>query len=169
MEIGIILAVIIFGVLLYLGHRNKITTKIKTVEYTPIESKLTKFEAELINLINIHRKSIGLLEINKTDELARGLAYNHCKYLIDGDEEWDMIINHNNFSNRSIEMQTHGAKSVGEVVGYGYSTARGFLNGYLNSDSHRKILESKNYNYIGIRAVKNPKGRYFNTILFVKF
>jgi len=42
------------------------------------------------------------------------------------------------------------------------------LNGYLNSPSHKKIIEMSGLNHIGIRIMKDNNGRYYNAIIFYK-
>lgn len=165
MVIGIILAaLLLFGSLWYFGHKDYKSNDVKIIDYAPVESVLTIFEQELFRLVNEYRVSENL-NVLKTDELARSLAYDHCRYMIEQGR-----ISHDNYAIRTSALFMNGAQSVGENVGYGYSTASGFCSGYITSThGHREVLEGKSYTHIGVRCVKNPKGRYYNVLLLVNY
>jgi len=133
------------------------------IDYFPIESNLTEFEAVLLDSINNYRASINLLEL-KSDTLAQSVARKHCQYMIDNDK-----ISHDNFSKRVIFLQDYGADKVGETVGYGFGTPSGFLYGYLNSPSHKAVLERDYYTHIGVIVLKNKIGRNYNVLIFVNY
>ena len=40
---------------------------------------------------------------------------------------------------------------------------------YIKSDAHRKILENDVSTHIGISVVRDKNGRFYNTIILVKF
>ena len=73
---------------------------------------------EILDLVNAHRTSLGLNEITKDHQYASAYAVDHTKYMIDMKR-----INHDNFGVRSEGMKNKGAKTVGENVAYGYTTA----------------------------------------------
>jgi uncharacterized protein YkwD len=132
------------------------------ITYNPVESELSVFEEEFFILINEYRESIGIGSV-ETDELVRGLAYDHCKYMILNGE-----ISHNNFNLRVVKLGEYNINKVGEIVAFGYGTSKGLLNGYLNSPEHRKIIERGEYTHVGIKSVKDKDGRYYNVAIFVK-
>ena len=187
MVIGIILSVLLFGTLFYFQRKSKKKasepTYVVNKNYVSVSSNLTKFEEELLFHINKHRLDLysgltgTIITIDDTDEGARVECHNHIKYLIqlqidnqlDHDPENDKdSANHNGYPDRQLQMFRNGAKSVGEVVSYGYSSSKGTINGYLRSDSHRRVLEELGWTHVGIRALRNPKGRYFTTLIFYK-
>lgn len=161
MTIFIIGGILLFGILLYLGHKKKKIEPI--IEYSPIESELTQFEDDLLDLVNEYRLSKDL-DFVDTDELLRGIANEHTKYMISVSG-----ITHFGFANRANIILEHGGLTIGENVGYGFSTAKGFMNGYINSDSHRAILEGEHFTHIGIKALKDSNNRYYNTLLFAQY
>lgn len=160
----IIIAVVVFGVLIYLGNKryNKPSFVIDK-NYVCVPANMTTFEKELYDLINNHRRNINVSEIKNTDSFVRRLAEGHCDYMIEVGK-----VSHDNFSDRVASVNTIGVNFVGEVVAYGYSTPRGILNGYLNSPSHKKVIEKDKITHIGIRVMKNDSGRYYNTIILYK-
>ncbi|MFZ3273609.1 MAG: CAP domain-containing protein, partial [Lutibacter sp.] len=78
-------------------------------------------------------------------------------------------ISHDNFAERAqILMEQAGAKTVGENVAYGFSTAEGVVNGWLNSEGHRKIIENPDYTHFGISTDSNTENRNYFTNIFIK-
>lgn len=120
-------------------------------------------ETEILNLINEHRTSIGLNSL-KTLNLISGVADGHTNYMIKVN-----AVNHDNFSQRSQTLiDEANAKSVGENVAYGFNTAQGVVNGWLNSESHRKIIENPGYTHFGISTNSNKENKNYFTQIFIK-
>ncbi|MDO9275648.1 MAG: CAP domain-containing protein [Lutibacter sp.] len=120
-------------------------------------------ESEIVSLVNAHRTSIGLSALS-TLNLVSGVADGHTNYMIEAG-----IISHDNFAERAqILMKQAGAKTVGENVGYGYSTAEGVVNAWIASDSHRKIMENPDYTHFGISTDSNTENRNYFTNIFIK-
>lgn len=165
MVIGIIIAVILFGALFYFGHKDKIKTTLSNItNYLPIESELTVFERELLDVINEHRLSLNL-NFLKPEKMCRDLGEEHTKNMI-----IDKKPSHNGFAERSNELLTHGALQVGECVGFGYSTANSFIRAYLlSTDGHKEIIEETHFTHVGIRALKDNNQRYYNALIFAQF
>jgi uncharacterized protein YkwD len=59
------------------------------------------------------------------------------------------------------------AKKVGENVAYGYGTAEGVVNGWLNSPAHKKIIETEEYTHFGISTEKDSSNRNYFTQIFI--
>jgi uncharacterized protein YkwD len=79
------------------------------------------------------------------------------------------IISHDNFAQRAETLMTEaGAKTVGENVAYGFSTAEGVVKGWLNSDGHRKIIENPDYTHFGISMEISTDNRNYFTNIFIK-
>lgn len=126
------------------------------VVYSPMES-------EIISLVNAHRTSMGLSALS-TLNLVSGVADGHTDYMIEAG-----AISHDNFAERAqILMEEAGAKTVGENVAYGFNTAEGVVNGWLNSDGHRKIIENPDYTHFGISTDSNTENRNYFTNIFIK-
>lgn len=126
------------------------------VVYSPMES-------EIISLVNAHRTSMGLSALS-TLNLVSGVADGHTDYMIEAG-----AISHDNFAERAqILMEEAGAKTVGENVAYGFSTAEGVVNGWLNSDGHRKVIENPDYTHFGISTDSNTENRNYFTNIFIK-
>jgi len=137
--------------------------EIPLIEYTPVESILTEFDEELFTLVNEYRISKGFIKVH-SDTLVGGFAKDHCIYMIKNDKP-----SHDNFGARHFGLVNYGAKMVGEVVAYGYSGSKSTLNAYLNSEGHKRVIEGEDYTHVGIKSIKNDKGRYYNVMIFVRF
>lgn len=126
-----------------------------TYEYSDIESKI-------LVLVNKHRESIGVPTLTALDIVSE-VADDHTKYMIEVGK-----ISHDNFSERSKTLiENAEAKSVGENVAYGYTTAESAVNGWLNSDGHRSIIEDAKFTHFGISTDSNNVGRNFYTQIFI--
>ena len=78
-------------------------------------------------------------------------------------------VSHDNFSERVTLLSSNAnAKNVGENVAYGFNSAQGVLTGWLNSESHRAIIENPHYSHFGISIEKNPSGRNYFTQIFIE-
>jgi len=135
------------------------TAEVNTVETT----SYTALESEILVLVNTHRVSIGLKELNSLPAVSN-IAKGHTNYMIESGK-----ISHDNFDQRAKTlMDKEHAISVGENVAYGYSTAESVLKGWLNSDTHRAVIENPDFTHFGISTITNSEGRNFFTQLFIK-
>lgn len=120
-------------------------------------------ESEIVSLVNAHRTSLGLNALN-TLNIVSGVAEGHTHYMIEAGAP-----SHDNFPERAqILMNEAGAKMVGENIGYGYSTAKGVVNAWIESDSHRKILENPDYTHFGISMETSTDNINYFTNIFIK-
>lgn len=127
-----------------------------------VDVSYSDMELEILNLVNAHRKGMNLSELKRLDVVS-GVANTHTDYMIEAGQ-----ISHDNFDQRSQAlMQNSQAKKVGENVAYGYSSAKGVVNGWLNSDGHRKVIESNEYTHFGISTDSNKDGRNYFTHIFI--
>ncbi len=117
---------------------------------------------EILDLINDYRSAQGLMAIEKDQEYASAYAVKHTKYMIDLKQ-----VNHDNFSERSGALKNNGAEQVGENVAYGYETAENVVYAWVNSPSHKDIIEGS-FTHSGFGVLKNSEGHYFFTLLFYK-
>lgn len=116
----------------------------------------------VLNLVNEHRVSIGLSEVRKDQQHASAYAVDHTKHMIEVNK-----ISHDNFSFRNNGMKNRGADLVGENVAYGYQTAEQLVNAWLNSPSHRNIIEGP-FSHSGFGIIQNDQGHYYYTQLFYR-
>lgn len=114
----------------------------------------------ILNLVNDHRLSIGLNPIIMDQAYASAYAVDHTDYMIELSQ-----INHDNFHIRSNGLKDRGAERVGENVAYGYDDAESVVKSWLNSPSHKEVIEG-NYTHSGFGVFQNAAGRYFFTQLF---
>ncbi len=117
---------------------------------------------EILVLINDYRTTQGLSNIEKDHQYASAYAVEHTKYMIDKEQ-----INHDNFSERSGALINRGAIQVGENVAKGYTTAEDVVSAWINSPSHKDIIEGS-FTHSGFGVLKNAEGHYFFTLLFYK-
>ena len=122
-----------------------------------------ELETEVLTLVNNHRESIGLNKLI-TLNIISGVSDGHTDYMIQSGK-----ISHDNFTDRAQELMNNAnAKSVGENVAYGYTTAENVVNGWLNSESHREVIETASYTHFGISTNTNPEGHNYFTQIFIK-
>ena len=127
------------------------------------EVTYTQIENDILTLVNEHRQSLGLTSLNTLNVIS-SVADSHTDYMIETGS-----VSHDNFSMRAEALTSNAkAKSVAENVAYGYGTAEGVVRGWLNSDGHRKIIESPNYTHFGISTESNCDGRNYFTQIFIK-
>ena len=117
---------------------------------------------EILELINDHRSVHGFMVLEKDQGYASAFAVKHTKYMINLKQ-----VNHDNFFERSGALKNRGAIRVGENVAYGYNTAENVVDAWLQSPSHKKIIEGA-YTHSGFGVLKNADGQYFFTLLFHK-
>ena len=115
---------------------------------------------EILVLINDYRVSVGLSTIQSDRQYASAYAVDHTDYMIDANK-----ISHDNFNIRSAALKDKGAENVGENVAYGYSNAEDVVNAWLNSPSHKAIIEG-DYTHSGFGVIPNENGTYYFTQLF---
>lgn len=129
---------------------NLITPETKTIE------------VEILELINIHRVSLGLNVLNDMT-LVKSVAFSHTDYMVDNNE-----VSHANFFVRSDYLKANaGAKKVSENVAYGYSSAETVVKAWLKSEGHRANIEG-DYSNFDVAAEKNTEGKWYYTNIFIK-
>ena len=106
---------------IYFDDTASVEEVAKNITYSSIE-------LEILDLVNAHRQSIGLSTLKPLD-IVSGVAEGHTNYMIESGE-----ISHDNFPSRSETLvKNTSAKAVGENVAYGYGSAEGVVEGWLNS------------------------------------
>ena len=105
-------------------------------------------EAELADLINEHRVSLGLNPL----QLINHISYKseeHNEYMIA-----NKVVNHDLFAQRSENIiEVLGAVKVNENVAYNFVSASSVLNAWLNSPGHKANIEGSFTNFgISVRT-----------------
>lgn len=119
-----------------------------------------KMADDILVLINEYRASIGLSSIQRDQQYASAYAVEHTKYMIDIDG-----VNHDDFAIRSAALKDRGAIRVGENVAYGYTSAESVVYAWLNSPTHKEIIEG-NYTHSGFGVIPDSNGTFYFTQLF---
>ena len=123
----------------------------------------TSLENNILDLVNAHRTSIGLNDLEILN-LVSSVAEGHTNYMIEIGQ-----ISHDNFDERAQKLiEAANAKSVAENVAFGYTTAEGVLEGWLNSPSHKAAIENSKFTHFGISTECNSRGRNYFTNIFIK-
>ncbi|MEZ4857448.1 MAG: CAP domain-containing protein [Flavobacteriaceae bacterium] len=117
---------------------------------------------EILQHVNAYRVSVGLSELKRDQQYASAYAVDHTKYMIDQNK-----ISHDNFGIRSEALKNRGAQTVGENVAFGYTEAESLVNAWINSPSHKSVLEG-NYTHTGFGIIQNNSGKYFFTQIFYR-
>lgn len=133
--------------------------------YTESISSTTSYtliETEILDLVNDYRLSKNLSKL-QTLNIISSVATGHTDYMIQNNE-----VSHANFNERAQKLISNtNAKSVSENVAFGYSSAQAAVNGWLNSESHRKIIENPNFTHFGISTEADNQGRNYFTHIFI--
>lgn len=121
-----------------------------------------QIEIEILELINNHRITIGLNPLTNMSDI-KAQAYSHTNYMVDIGS-----VSHNGFHQRKNNLIANvGATKVGENVAYAYSSPASVVNAWINSDTHRDVLEG-DYTDFDISAEKDADGRWYYTNIFIK-
>lgn len=123
----------------------------------------SEIEIEILDLVNEHRLEMGLNELKELN-IVSGVADEHTDYMISIGS-----VNHDNFDVRAGKLMSSAkAKSISENVAYGYKTAQGVVDGWLNSESHRRAIEDSKKTHFGISIESNSQGKYYFTQIFIQ-
>jgi uncharacterized protein YkwD len=130
----------------------------------PIEGpkgvNLKSMESEVLALVNDHRVSRGLSPL-EFSEVAYHYANEHNDYMIATG-----TLSHHNFTARATGIASEAdAKAVSENVAKDYPSAALAIEGWLNSESHRKTMEG-DFSHTAVSVKKDSEGNLFYTQLF---
>ncbi|PRX51837.1 CAP domain-containing protein [Salegentibacter salegens] len=134
---------------------NHTAKEIANFDYSEIESNI-------LDLVNEHRKSLELEPLQPITEISIE-AESHNYYMLEVGK-----VSHDNFGVRYENLvETIGAKSVSENVGFGYHTAEAVVKAWLNSEGHKKNIEG-NHSHFGVSVVDDVEGRNYFTNIFIR-
>ena len=119
-------------------------------------------EVEILDLVNEYRLSKGLNTL-EFDHVAYDYASSHTKDMISEGQ-----ISHDDFDIRSSNLaQEANADYVSENVGKSFSTAKGIVEAWIKSPTHRKVMEG-NFLYTAVSAKPDDSGMFYFTQLFYR-
>jgi len=121
-------------------------------------------EVQMINLVNAHRKSKGLVELKGHSETIFQ-SQSHTKYMAHKLNR----LTHNGFSDRIAKIKNEESRNIsrsGENIAYNSSVSLAH-NALLKSRGHRKNIEG-DFTHIGVGIETNSRGRLFVTQIFIK-
>jgi len=123
----------------------------------------SKIETEILNLVNNYRVENNLSKL-ATLNIISTVADTHTNYMIETG-----TVSHDNFPDRVLKLQNYAnAKSIGENVAFGYSSAEAVLNAWLRSPEHKKIIDTSDYTHFGISTNTDNQERNYFTQIFIK-
>ena len=122
----------------------------------------SSLELEIFDLVNLYRISNGRNQLETLDQISLQ-ANLHTEHMITAKE-----VCHHNFGERYKSLSERvGARSMGENVGYGYSSAGALVKAWIKSEGHREILEGS-HNYFGVSAREGEERKVYVTLIFVR-
>lgn len=136
----------------------------ETEEFSQLytENSTSNLEQEILALVNDYRKSQGLNTL-EFSSYAYTYAEAHTEEMIAKGE-----INHDDFDQRSsnLAVEAH-ANYVSENVGRNFTTAKGIVNAWINSPTHRKVMEG-DFIASAVSAQVDDSGVIYYTQIFFK-
>ena len=120
---------------------------------------------QFMDLVNDHRRSIGLRSIIHSDGLE-DIARQHSVNMANG----SVAFGHTGFSSRCSEGRSvlGGGNWCGENVAAGQKTPQAAFTSWMNSSGHRANIESSKATHTGFGYAKNSSGKYYWTQIFIQ-
>ncbi len=140
--------------ILILSFLSCSTEELQIEHCLPNYENTTK-DFEVLQTINNHRQSLGLSILEMNSYISREAFY-HTQNMIDTN-----TLTHSGFEQRSENIRINlPTTKVGECVSRNFTNP---LVGWLNSPPHKQIIETADFNFIGV-AYKDG----YCTIILVK-
>ncbi len=120
-------------------------------------------EAELVDLINEYRVSLGLNALQTINHIS-AKSEEHNEYMI-----VNKVVNHDLFAERSENIiEVLGAVKVNENVAYNFVSPSSVLHAWLRSPGHKANIEG-NFTHFGVSIRENAStGKKYYTNIFIK-
>lgn len=127
-------------------------------EYQELE-----LQSEYLNLVNAHRRDMGLRSLKyskEIEEVAKGHSLNMALKKV--------FFGHSGWKNRCNEIRNYlGGNACSEIVAMGQQDTKAVFDAWLNSPSHRASIEDSRYTHTGLGFAVNSKGVIYWTQLFL--
>tara|TARA_R110000772_G_scaffold17946_3_gene50037 strand:+ start:174631 stop:175101 length:471 start_codon:yes stop_codon:yes gene_type:complete len=133
-----------------------------TIKYIFVDntSNWKIIELEILRQMNIYRVENGL-GILTGDFGIREETKLRCDYMLDTG-----VLSHDGFSDSSRRLKDKGLKSVGEIIGYGYSEASSVMHAWKNSPGHNRLMLTSRYTHIGVSTIVKRGDTKFFCVIF---
>jgi len=139
-----------------------VSSTIKVFSQNNSNDSLRVMEAQILKLINEHRKSIGLGELQFNDAM-NAEALKHSQNMAKG----IVPFSHDGFDGRANRLMNKiGGNATAENVANGQEDAASAVESWLSSSGHKKNIEG-NYNLTGIGIARGKDGDLFFTQIFL--
>lgn len=150
----------------FFNKERSISTYCDVTELWDIKTELSDLEIEVVRQVGYERSSReNVTEYLRTlhlDPYLCTIADVHSDNMA-----FDNKLSHDGFAQRNRNAIDYcQAKWFGEIVAYGYSTARGVVSSWTSSPGHAYIMFSPKATHYGISIVKSESGRNYFTMLF---
>ncbi|MRI01195.1 CAP domain-containing protein [Kriegella sp. EG-1] len=127
---------------------------------TNSKAEISEIEQEVIDAVNGYRASKGLSTL-KFSNIAYDYANAHNQYMIEAGE-----ISHDDFAKRSAKLSTEANSDyVSENLGKDFYSAEQILEAWINSPTHKKVMEG-DVNYTAVSVTADANGVLYFTQLF---
>ena len=156
-----LLATVLFAFSINDDHKENHYASVE-IDLNSLERNDWKLSHKILGEINSYREQKKLTALNKDTLFASVYALRHCDYMKESN-----VVNHDFFFIRKQGLTNLGAKTVGEIIAYGYPNSSSVVSAWIRSDSHRKIVEG-DYTHFGIGIAKDDLNRNYYTLLFYK-
>jgi uncharacterized protein YkwD len=114
-------------------------------ELSETKPEYSDLELEILDLIYTYRESKALRTLLKLD-IVSSIALTQTNFMVEIGK-----VNHDNFQQRHDNLiLIAAAKSVGENVAHGYSSAKDVVNTWTKSDVHKEVIENESNTHYGI-------------------
>ena len=125
----------------------------------PVSSEFnTAYEAEVVRLVNIERSKYGLAPLS-IDEGAVKVAHLRAKEIV---QSFSHTRPNGNSCFTAAQEAGVSYRYAGENIAYGYPTPEQVVNGWMNSEGHRKNILSASFSKIGIGCYESRGVLYWS-------
>ena len=121
-------------------------------------------ERDYFLLMNSHRATLGLPSLQYSLSIE-GVADEHSTYMSQGPGRFG----HRGWKDRCRRLsEAHGSDDCAEIVAMGQETSKDVLTSWINSPSHRAMIESRDFTHTGVGIMKNERGVVYWTQMFIE-
>ena len=128
-----------------------------------INKALTSDETRFALILNDYRTKLGKSTL-KCDLTASNVIEEHIDWMLAGGISH---IGDKTHADRLEYLMSKGVKDVGEILGRKYRMPQTAFNAFLNSATHRRVIEG-NYDAFGISIKQDISGVKYYGIIFIK-
>jgi uncharacterized protein YkwD len=128
------------------------------------ELRTGALERDYFILMNSHRATLGLPALQYSLSVE-GVAAEHSTYMSKGPGRFG----HRGWKDRCRRLnEANGSDNCGEIVAMGQKTSQDVLNSWINSPSHRAMIENPDFTHTGVGIRENGRGVVYWTQMFIE-